>query len=109
MYGFEDVAANPDEFRAAVAERRAFKPLYVKVKLIYGCNLKCEFCKHWRGAKEAPLPMQRFREVVTELAGLGCQKVHFSGGEPLLRPQVPELTEHATALGLRVNLTTNGT
>jgi MoaA/NifB/PqqE/SkfB family radical SAM enzyme len=109
MYGFDEVAANPEPFRLAVAERRAFKPLYVKIKLIYGCNLKCEFCKHWRGARDAPLPMERFREVVTELAELGCLKIHFSGGEPLLRPRVPELTEHATALGLRVNMTTNGT
>lgn len=109
MYGFEEVAADPAAFRRAVAERRAFKPLYVKVKLIYGCNLKCEMCKHWHGAREAPLSMERFQELVSELAELGCRKLHFSGGEPLLRPRVPELTEHAAGLGLRVNLTTNGT
>jgi MoaA/NifB/PqqE/SkfB family radical SAM enzyme len=53
--------------------------------------------------------MDRFREVLSELAGLGCRKIHFSGGEPMLRPQLPDLMEHATQLGMRVTLTTNGT
>lgn len=109
MYGFDQVAADPEPFRAAVAARTAYKPLYVKVKLNYGCNLKCEMCKHWRETREAPLPIARFRAALTELAALGCLKIHFSGGEPLLRPQVPALTAHATALGMRVNMTTNGT
>jgi MoaA/NifB/PqqE/SkfB family radical SAM enzyme len=109
MYGFDEVSADPAEFRRAVAERQAFKPLYVKIKLNYGCNLKCEMCKHWRGTREPPLPIARFRAVLDELASLGCLKIHFSGGEPLLRPQVPDLTAQATALGMRVNMTTNGT
>ncbi|MCC6190154.1 MAG: radical SAM protein [Anaerolineales bacterium] len=109
MYGFDDVAADPQAFRRAVAERRAFKPFYVKIKLNYGCNLKCEMCKHWRETREPPLAIDRFRIVLGELAQLGCRKIHFSGGEPLLRPQVSGLTEHASRLGLRVNLTTNGT
>ncbi len=109
MYGFDDVAPDPTEFRAAVAERRAFRPLYVKLKLNYGCNLRCEMCKHWRETRPPPLSMARFAEALEELAALGCRKVHFSGGEPLLRPQLPDLVAHAAGLGLRVNLTTNGT
>jgi MoaA/NifB/PqqE/SkfB family radical SAM enzyme len=53
--------------------------------------------------------MNRFREIISELAELGCKKVHFSGGEPMLRPQLPDLVEHATGLGIRVTITTNGT
>jgi MoaA/NifB/PqqE/SkfB family radical SAM enzyme len=109
MYGFEDVAAAPEPFRRAVDERQAYRPLYVKIKLNYGCNLKCEMCKHWRETREPPLTISSFRAVLGELAELGCRKIHFTGGEPLLRPQVPDLTEQASALGLRVNMTTNGT
>jgi MoaA/NifB/PqqE/SkfB family radical SAM enzyme len=76
---------------------------------MYGCNLKCEMCNHWRDVREPPLSIARFTAVLDELAGLGCRKIHFSGGEPLLRPQVPDLIAHATALGMRVTLTTNGT
>ncbi len=109
MYAFEEVAADADAFRRAVSERQAFRPLYVKIKLIYGCNLQCEMCNHWRETREPPLSIARFREVLIELAALGCRKIHFSGGEPLLRPQVPDLVAQATALGLRATMTTNGT
>ena len=109
MYAIDEVAADAEAFRRAVAERRAFRPLYVKIKLMFGCNLKCEMCNHWRETRETPLSIARFKEAIGELAALGCRKIHFSGGEPLLRPQAPDLVAHATALGLRVTMTTNGT
>jgi MoaA/NifB/PqqE/SkfB family radical SAM enzyme len=105
----EDILADPDDFCRTVAERAAYRPVYVKIKLFFGCNLKCAMCNHWRETREPPLSIERFREVLTELAELGCHKIHFSGGEPLLRPQVPDLAAHATQLGLRVTMTTNGT
>jgi MoaA/NifB/PqqE/SkfB family radical SAM enzyme len=105
----EDILADPDDFRRTVAERVAYRPVYVKIKLFFGCNLKCAMCNHWRETREPPLSIERFRDALTELAELGCRKIHFSGGEPLLRPQVPDLVAHATQLGLRVALTTNGT
>jgi MoaA/NifB/PqqE/SkfB family radical SAM enzyme len=108
-YAIEGVAADAEAFREAVDERAPYKPLQVKMKLFFGCNLRCEMCNHWRGHREQPLPTSRFLEVIDELAELGCRKIHFSGGEPLLRPAVPELVERATRLGIRVTMTTNGT
>ena len=105
----EEVLTDPASFRRAVTGRAAYRPVYVKVKLCFGCNLKCAMCNHWRETREPPLSIERLREVLAELAELGCRKIHFSGGEPLLRPQAPELVAHATRLGLRVTLTTNGT
>jgi len=109
MYKLDQIEAEKDQMRQAVLNARAYQPLYVKIKVNYGCNLKCEMCKHWRETREVPVPMGRFKEVISELAELGCQKIHFSGGEPMLRPQLPDLIEHATGLGIRVTLTTNGT
>lgn len=109
MYNLETISNEKDDFQKAVLNARAFKPFYVKIKVNYGCNLKCEMCKHWRETREPPISMDRFQEVITELAELGCKKVHFSGGEPMLRPQLPELIAHAAGLGMRVTLTTNGT
>jgi MoaA/NifB/PqqE/SkfB family radical SAM enzyme len=43
------------------------------------------------------------------LADLGCKKIHFSGGEALLRPRLVELVERTSTHGIRVTLTTNGT
>jgi MoaA/NifB/PqqE/SkfB family radical SAM enzyme len=109
MYNLPQIAEEKDELRAAILHACAYKPIYVKIKVNYGCNLKCEMCKHWRETREPPIPMERFTELISELAELGCQKVHFSGGEPMLRPGLPDLVEHATALGIRVTMTTNGT
>ena len=85
MYNLPQIADEKDEVRQAVLHARAYKPIYVKIKVNYGCNLKCEMCKHWRETREPPISMNRFREIISELAELGCKKIHFSGGEPGLR------------------------
>src|SRR5512137_84878 len=100
-----DIVSDTPEFHRAVQARQAYRPVYVKIKLMFGCNLKCEMCNHWRETREPPLALDRFRAVLTELAELGCRKLHFSGGEPLLRPQVPDLIALATQLGMRATLT----
>jgi radical SAM protein with 4Fe4S-binding SPASM domain len=109
MYNLEQIETEKNKMRRAVLNTRAYSPLYVKIKVNYGCNLKCEMCKHWRETREPPISMERIKDVISELAALGCKKIHFSGGEPMLRPQLPDLIAHATGLGLRVTLTTNGT
>jgi radical SAM protein with 4Fe4S-binding SPASM domain len=109
MFNSEEIQAQKEEMKQAVLHARPFKPLYVKLKVFYGCNLKCEMCNHWRETRESPVSANRFKEVLRELAELGTKKIHISGGEPMLRPQVPELVEQASTLGIRVTMTTNGT
>jgi MoaA/NifB/PqqE/SkfB family radical SAM enzyme len=109
MYNLEQLETEKNEMRKAVLNARPYKPFYVKIKVNYGCNLKCEMCKHWRETRESPILMDKFKEVITEMSELGCRKIHISGGEPMLRPQLPELIAYAAGLGLRVTFTTNGT
>lgn len=109
MYNPDEIETNKEEVRSAVLNARPFKPLYVKLKVFYGCNLKCEMCNHWRETRESPVLVERFKEVIRELGELGTQKIHISGGEPMLRPQIPELVELASAQGIKVTMTTNGT
>lgn len=109
MYNLEQIEIEKDEMRQAVLNARAYKPIYVKLKVFYGCNLKCEMCNHWRETREPPVSADRFKEVIAELAKLGTKKIHISGGEPMLRPQIPEFIEHASSLGIKVTMTTNGT
>jgi len=80
-----------------------------KIKLTSRCNLRCVMCKYWQTESEDTLSSARWRDVFAELSDLGCRKLHFSGGEVFLRRDFLDLVEAARGLGLKVNMTTNGT
>ena len=48
-------------------------------------------------------------EMLRDLAGFGVPVVLFSGGEPLLRPDIFDLVDAARDLGMRAVLSSNGT
>jgi len=59
-------------------------------------------------ARARELTTEQVKDVLQEAAGLGCLRVRFTGGEPLLRPDFEELYIFARRLGLKVLLFTNG-
>lgn len=73
--------------------------------------MECEHCyAHTPGARdERELSGGEARAVFDDLAAFGCPVVLFSGGEPLLREDVPDLVRYAVSAGLRVVVSTNGT
>ena len=96
-------------FRDAVAAGAPFAPRDVKLKLVWTCNLRCGMCPHWRTPGERPLATDEVARILGELAGAGAPRVHRSGGEPTLRPDLVAIVAHAAGLGLRVTMTTNAT
>ncbi len=109
MYALDDVAADAAAFRQAVAAGQAYKPLYVKIKLVWTCNLRCGMCHHWRWQRQAPLALDRLKSAIDELAELGCRKIHLSGGEPTIHPHLGPLIHHINQHNIRVTMTTNAT
>lgn len=75
------------------------------------CNLKCKHCYAAAtcGPVKGELSTDEALGVLDDLAAFGCPVVLFSGGEPLLRPDLPELIAHAADAGLRTVVSTNGT
>ena len=75
------------------------------------CNLKCKHCyaAATRGPVSGELSTDEALGVLDDLAAFGCPVVLFSGGEPLLRPDLPELISHAAEAGLHTVVSTNGT
>ena len=79
----------------------------IKVKIISNCNLRCEMCRYWQITKQQ-LDEPTVLSLLDHAAALGARKVHFSGGEVTLHPALNSFIEHASRLGMRVNLTSNG-
>jgi len=75
------------------------------------CNLRCIHCyAHARSrADEDELTTAEGRALLDDLAAFGVPVVLFSGGEPLLRPDLPELAAYAVGRGMRAVISTNGT
>jgi radical SAM protein with 4Fe4S-binding SPASM domain len=75
------------------------------------CNLKCLHCysSSTAAADRYELSTSEAKNVLDDLAAFCVPAVLFSGGEPLMRPDLDELLEHAAILGLRTVISTNGT
>lgn len=109
MYNVARVQDEAVSFCAAVEQAEPFRPLMVKIKLTWQCNLACAMCDYWHTSLPTPLTLDLVTRALDDLAALGCRKIHFSGGEPTLLPDLPDLIARARRLKMRVALTTNGT
>lgn len=79
--------------------------------LVRRCNLTCKHCYANAGDREFAneLTGSEIREVMDDLYAYGVRVLILSGGEPLLRKDIFELSRHAKALGFYVGLSSNGT
>lgn len=77
----------------------------------YSCNLSCRHCYLPSGMEASELSTEEGHRLIEDARSLfgSAGQVVFSGGEPLLRKDIYELIEHASQLGMRTALATNGT
>ena len=89
----------------------------LRVSVTDRCNFRCRYCmprEHFdRDHRYLPraeiLSFEEITRVVSALVPLGLRKVRLTGGEPLLRHDLPELVRMLARLpGLDIALTTNG-
>jgi len=75
------------------------------------CNLKCVHCYAHADAAAAPDELTRAEglALLDDLKTFGVPVVLFSGGEPLMRPDLLDLVSHTAAAGMRAVISTNGT
>lgn len=75
------------------------------------CNLKCVHC--YAQAKdiefEGELTTEEGKALIDDLASFGSPVILFSGGEPTLRKDLPELAAYSREKGMRAVISTNGT
>jgi pyrroloquinoline quinone biosynthesis protein E len=89
---------------------RPAPPLALLAELTHRCPLQCPYCSNplelARAGEE--LDTGTWQRVFAEAAALGALQVHFSGGEPMARRDLPALVRHAASVGLYGNLITSG-
>ncbi len=76
------------------------------------CNLKCVHCyAHAQNMTsfEDELSTEEGKKFLDDLADFKVPVILFSGGEPLVRKDLPELAEYAVKKGMRAVISTNGT
>lgn len=85
-------------------------PLWLLLELTYRCPLQCVFCYNPIDfAKvENELTTEEWIRVLREARALGSVQLGLSGGEPLVRDDVEEISAEAHRLGYYTNLITSG-
>ncbi|MFQ5746851.1 MAG: GTP 3',8-cyclase MoaA [Gemmatimonadota bacterium] len=68
---------------------------YLRISVTDKCNLRCAYCMPVEGLDWIPKPevltYEEIREIVVQMAGLGLERVRLTGGEPLVRRDLPSL------------------
>ena len=72
------------------------------------CNSRCISCDWWKQTGEGDLALEEIDEIAGRLPALGTRVVVFSGGEPLLRPEVFDAAALFRARGIQLHLLTSG-
>lgn len=88
----------------------AAPPLGMLAELTHRCPLHCPYCSNplELTARRDELDTAQWLSILDDARELGVLQVHMSGGEPLARPDLPELVSRAADLGSYVNLVTSG-
>lgn len=82
-------------------------PYSGSLELTHRCNLSCRHCYQFSPAG-VEMETGQWLKVLKELADAGCLFISFTGGEPLLRDDLPQLLEAAAGMDYAVTIQTNG-
>jgi MoaA/NifB/PqqE/SkfB family radical SAM enzyme len=84
-------------------------PLLLSFEITQKCNARCSFCGYWRLKNPSlGLPLDKIKKILDDGYDLGCVLLGITGGEPLLRKDLPQIFEYAKKTGFSTLLLTNG-
>lgn len=85
----------------------------LRVSVIDNCQLRCSYCLPFGPKNILPknkwLSLEQYQHIALALKKFPIEKVRFTGGEPLLRPDISAIIKvFNNILGVSAHLTTNG-
>ena len=100
-----------DAFTRRAAEARV--PLDASIEITHRCNLRCVHCylgdqKAIRQNRSDELSTAEVKRLLDDMAAAGTLNFTFTGGDPMVRKDFPELYEHAIRKGFLVTVFCDG-
>jgi MoaA/NifB/PqqE/SkfB family radical SAM enzyme len=83
-----------------VLERLRYSPFLVQLVVTRRCNLSCTYCNEFDDVSD-PVPTEELKQRIAKIRALGAWAVEFTGGEPMMHPEIYELVRYAKGLGFR--------
>ena len=86
---------------------------YLRISITDKCNLRCVYCMPLEGLpwlqRDELLSYEEIEQIIRVMAPMGLERLRITGGEPLVRRDVPELVKLLAAVpGIRdLSLSTN--
>jgi len=84
---------------------------YLRISLVERCNLRCFYCMPAEGVQLTPRShIMTFEEIYTiakTFVDHGVTKIRLTGGEPLIRKDIPLILEKLASLPVELSITTN--
>ena len=81
-----------------IFKRVQYSPFLVQLVVIRRCNLSCGYCNEFDEVSD-PVPFETLKKRIDAIQGLGAFAIEFTGGEPMMHPQIYELIAYARSLG----------
>ena len=83
-------------------------PYRMDLALTYRCNNNCAHCYNARPRQQNELSTAQWKQILDKLWDIGVPHIVFTGGEPTLRDDLPELVAYAEKKGQITGINTNG-
>ena len=87
---------------------RPSAPYRMDLALTYRCNNACAHCYNARSRNYPELSTEDWIKILDQLWKIGIPHIVFTGGEPTLRDDLPDLIRHAEQNGQITGINTNG-
>lgn len=84
---------------------------YLRISLIERCNLRCTYCMPEEGVKLSPkshlMTYEEIYDIAKTFVNHGVTKIRLTGGEPLIRKDIPIILEKLATLPVDLSITSN--